>query len=240
MDLFFNEIGRTAGAETLLSQGQRKIIDELIEGCVRTPYVDEQTYNTLYELVVPRPMKGQGRPSEHMMYLLDDNAAKLPFEMFATRSFDDRLIPTSTEVGIIRRLEVGQLATSTRPSSGRRALVIGDPDAGENFDPLPGARQEAEAVADLLEARRFRVTRLIARHDRDSRVSTVAVLNALFAHEYRIVHIAAHGTPHEPGNEESSGVLIGPDTRLTAMELRQMQTTPDMVFLERLPHRRRT
>ena len=65
MDLFFNEIGRTAGAETLLSQGQRKIIDELIEGCVRTPYVDEQTYNTLYELVVPRPMKGQGRPSEH-------------------------------------------------------------------------------------------------------------------------------------------------------------------------------
>ena len=231
MDLFFNEIGRTAGAETLLSQGQRKIIDELIEGCVRTPYVDEQTYNTLYELVVPRPMKGQGRPSEHMMYLLDDNAAKLPFEMFATRSFDDRLIPTSTEVGIIRRLEVGQLATSTRPSSGRRALVIGDPDAGDNFDPLPGARQEAEAVADLLEARRFRVTRLIARHDRDSRVSTVAVLNALFAHEYRIVHIAAHGTPHEPGKEESSGVLIGPDTRLTAMELRQMQTTPDMVFL---------
>ena len=84
MDLFFNEIGRTAGAETPPSQGQRKIIDELIEGCVRTPYVDEQTYNMLYELVVPRPNKGRDTPSEHMMYLLDDNAAKLPFDMFAT------------------------------------------------------------------------------------------------------------------------------------------------------------
>lgn len=230
MDLFFNEIGRTAGAETLLGQGQRRIIDELIERCVGTPYIAEQTYNTLYELVVPRPMKGQGRPSEHIMYVLDDHAAKLPFEMFATRSFDDRLVPTATEVGMIRRLEIGARASSVRPSSGRSALVIGDPYAGEDFEPLPGARHEAEVVADLLEARRFRVTRLISRRDRDPSVGTVDVLNALFAHEYRIIHIAAHGT-FDPEVPLRNGVLIGPDIRLTALELRQLQTTPDLVFL---------
>ncbi|MBD8869308.1 CHAT domain-containing protein [Nocardioides donggukensis] len=230
MDLFFNEIGRTAGAETLLGRGQRRIIDELIERCVGTPYVDEQTYNTLYELVVPRPMKGQGRPSEHIMYVLDDHAAKLPFEMFATRSFDDRLIPTATEVGMIRRLEIGARPAAVRPSSGRRALVIGDPYAGDDFEPLPGARHEAEVVADLLESRRFRVTRLISRRDRDPKVGTVDVLNALFAHEYRIIHIAAHGTFHRKVLVRN-GVMIGPNTRLTALELRQLQTTPDLVFL---------
>jgi hypothetical protein len=61
-------------------------------------------------------------------------------------------------------------------------------------------------------------------------VSPERIVNALFAHEYRIVHIAAHGH-FDAARPVRSGVVIGDEIFLTALEIQQMQTTPELVFL---------
>lgn len=229
-ELVFTETGHSAGAATRVSVSQHEIVEKLVEQSVQSPLVDKQIYNTLYELLVPRSMKGQGRLSEDIMLMLDEHAASLPFEMLATRSYDDGVVPISVEVGVIRRLETTRIREVIRPSPGHKALVIGDPYVGDEQQRLPGAIHEANAVADLLESRGWDVVRLISRDENDRRVDTQSVLNALFAHEYRIIHIAAHGQ-YDADNPDRSGVYIGPGDFLTAAELEQMQTTPDLVFL---------
>jgi CHAT domain-containing protein len=57
----------------------------------------------------------------------------------------------------------------------------------------------------------------------------VQILNALYRRDYRIVHIAAHG--HYDADPTRSGVLIGPKTFLSALEIAKMRSTPDLVFL---------
>ena len=227
--LTFTEVGRGAGAAMRISEAQLSNIQALVDRGVNDPVVEDQVYNTLYELLVPRSMKGQGRTSENIMYLLDDVAADLPWEMLATRSFDDGVVPLSVEVGMVRRLETGQLREQVRPSSARKALVIGAPYAGPDLPPLPGAIDEARLVADRLEASGWEVNRLISSDSDDRRIDAETVLNGLFAHEYRIVHMAGHG--QEPTDMTTGGLVIGEGRFLTAIEFEALQTTPDLVFL---------
>ena len=105
--------------------------------------------------------------------------------------------------------------------------MIGDPPVGtQQYGRLPGARNEANRVANLLTARRFEVTSLIPEDDADH---SLEILNALFSDEYRIIHIAAHGVFDE--DPERSGVVIGPNTVLSALSLRQLNSVPPLVFL---------
>lgn len=226
VQLTFTEVGRSAGAETTVTSAQRRVVDQVIRKSIQGDgQPARQTHNTLYELLVPLHMKGQGRPSDHIMFILDAHAASLPLEMLATRAYDDAIVPLAAEVGIVRRLETTTFRQWVRPASGRRALVVGDPRA-RGWPPLAGARLEANRVADSLEAHGYAVERQISASDDDDTVSTTSVLDALFAHDYRIIHIAAHG---EVGGRP--GVIIGERDRLTALEIQQMQTTPDLVFL---------
>ena len=50
------------------------------------------------------------------MFLLDEAAVDFPWEMLATRSFDDGVVPLAVEVGMIRRLETKQLREQVRPA----------------------------------------------------------------------------------------------------------------------------
>lgn len=236
VDLTFTELGRNAGAETTVNSAQRRVIDQVVR---RSIHIDmqptDQSHNTLYELLVPLHMKGQGRPSDNIMFILDEHAATLPLEMLATRSYDDAIVPLAAEVGIIRRLETTTFRQWVRPASGNRALVIGDPRAPD-WRPLPGARLEANQVAKALESHGYAVTRQISASDDDDSVCTTSILDALYAHDYRIIHIAAHGDIPQPGSGRAGatgrpGVVIGNNDWLTALEIQQMQTTPDLVFL---------
>lgn len=236
VDLTFTELGRNAGAETTVNSAQRRVIDQVVRKSIHTDMEPtDQSHNTLYELLVPLHMKGQGRPSDNIMFILDEHAATLPLEMLATRSYDDAIVPLAAEVGIIRRLETTTFRQWVRPASGNRALVIGDPRA-PGWPPLPGARLEANQVAKALESHRYAVTRQISASDDDDSVCTTSILDALYAHDYRIIHIAAHGDIARPGSGPAHargrpGVVIGRNDWLTALEIQQMQTTPDLVFL---------
>ncbi|TGN64047.1 CHAT domain-containing protein [Nocardioides eburneiflavus] len=235
VDLTFTELGRNAGAETTVTSTQRRVIDQVIQKSIHTDMeAGDRAHNTLYELLVPLHMKGQGRPSDNIMFILDEHAASLPLEMLATRSYDDAIVPLAGEVGIVRRLETTTFRQSVRPASGDRALVIGDPRA-VGWPPLAGARHEANRVARSLESHGYVVERQISASEEDDSVCTTSILDALYAHDYRIIHIAAHGdVRHDLARSDARGrpgVVIGPGDWLTALEIQQMQTTPDLVFL---------
>ncbi|MFI9813775.1 CHAT domain-containing protein [Saccharothrix variisporea] len=225
--LSFTSIGRSARAEQRVNSAQRKLLDALVAEAIADHQPDEQLYNTLYELLVPNALKGQGYGSENLLLVVDEQAGSLPLEMLASRTHDQDVEPLAVEVGVIRRLETRSFAEATRPSSGHAALVIGDP-AGTGLPRLPAAREEARRVEKLLKSRGYDVTAIIARDD--DREDVVPILNALFRQEYRIVHIAGHGR-YDPTDPSRSGVVIGPDIHLGALEIAKMRTTPDVVFL---------
>ena len=120
-----------------------------------------------------------------------------------------------------------QLAQQARRSAVANALVIGDPPTG-GLERLPAAQAEARAVADKLRAAGYRVTERIFTDRAPS--SAQDVLNDLFAREYQVIHIAAHGS-FVPDQPECSGVLIGPGRFLTARTVGQMRAIPELVFL---------
>jgi CHAT domain-containing protein len=94
------------------------------------------------------------------------------------------------------------------------------------LDPLPGAIQEARAVADLLTAQGYQVIE----SPPDS--EAVDVINKLFKYPYRIVHISAHGVFQAgAGAAARSGVVLSDGLLLTAAEIGQMEIVPDLVFL---------
>jgi hypothetical protein len=227
VELSFTSIGRDAGAQQRVNTSQRRLLDELVAEAIDKPVVDDQLFNTLYEMLLPNALKEQGYGNEHLSVVVDEQAGVLPLEMLASRTPDEGVLPLAVQVGVLRRLETRTPTEGTRPSSGRAALVIGDP-AGTGLPRLPSARAEAERVRDLLHSMGYEVTAIIPGQDADEDV--VGILNALFAGEYRIVHIAGHGN-YDPDDLTRSGVRIGRDTYLGPLEIAKMRTTPDLVFV---------
>ncbi|MGH3693634.1 MAG: DUF7379 domain-containing protein [Pseudonocardiaceae bacterium] len=227
VELSFTSIGRSARAEQRVSFGQRELIEALVTEAIDNPNPDDQLFNTLYELLVPTALKGQGYGSENIMLVVDEHAAVLPLEMLGTRSHEQKVLPLAVEVGVVRRLETRTFTDLTRRSAGNAALVIGDP-SGTEMPRLDAAREEARRVRDLLESRGYDVTAIIPEGE-STRMDVVPILNALFRREYRIVHIAGHGN-YSP-DPSRSGVMIGRDVYLGALEIEKMRTTPDLVFL---------
>ncbi|MGW6929788.1 DUF7379 domain-containing protein [Lentzea sp. NPDC054927] len=227
VELSFTSIGRDAGAQQRVNTSQRRLLDELVAEAVDKPVQDDQLFNTLYEMLVPNALKEQGYGSEHLSVVVDEQAGVLPLEMLASRTPDEGVLPLAVQVGVLRRLETRTATEGIRPSSGRAALVIGDP-AGTGLNRLPAARREAEHVRDLLHRTGYEVTAIIPGPDADEDV--VGILNALFARDYRIIHIAGHGN-YDPKDVTRGGVRIGRDTYLGPLEIAKMRTTPDLVFV---------
>lgn len=228
VDLTFTSIGRSAGAEQVVNTGQRELIDALVAEAIDNPHTDDQLFNTLYEMLVPNSLKGQGYGGENLMVVVDDQASVLPLEMLATRLQGEEVRPLAVDAGVIRRLETKAYRPLTRQASGKTALVVGDP-PGTGLPRLEAARQETRQVAAVLRGRGYDVTEIIPNGNEDQ-PAVVPILNALFRHSYRIVHVAGHGN-HSATDPTRSGVVIGPDTFLTALEIAKMRTAPDLVFL---------
>ena len=229
VELSFTSVGRSARAEQQVTSAQRTLVEQLVAEAISSPLLDEQLCNTLYELLVPNAMKGQGRASENLMCVVDEYAAVLPLEMLAFRAFGNKIVPLVVEGGVVRRLETRTYRPRVRASTGTRALVIADP-PGTGLPQLDGARAEATLVADVLESKGYQVTRRITTGRSDGPPDISGILNALFAQEYRIVHVAGHGV-YDGRSPAGTGVLIGSGRVLSALEVEKMSAVPDLVFL---------
>jgi CHAT domain-containing protein/tetratricopeptide (TPR) repeat protein len=132
-------------------------------------------------------------------------------------------------VGVLRFGEEAQARAGAAPP---RALLVADPAplpsaAGVRLVPLPAARAEVDAVAELVGGT---ATRLVARE------ATEAGVVARLA-ESTTVHLATHGLVDDERSLDSfvalgrTGAAPGEDGRLTAGEVYGLRLRADLVFL---------
>lgn len=245
--LRFSASGRRARAELQILGTQRALVDQFIADAITSTQNSQETACTLYELLLPNELKAQAPEQDNMMLILDEEAARYPWELL-----QDRLNPSgrpfAVEHGLLRQLESGrpqEFGVSLAQTN--KALVIGDPVSG--FVELTGAQQEASAVARALQADgQFSADPLIRPNARQ-------VVNALFADSYRILHLAGHGVYQMPAkgamqcdscgqalpeNEIAkrakllkplTGMIIGDGVVLSPREVHQMRHVPELVFI---------
>ncbi|MDD5393853.1 MAG: CHAT domain-containing protein [Thiothrix sp.] len=221
-----------ARAELVLQSTQRKLVDQFIEKAVSSSESDEELGNILFELLLPSEMKEQAPNTENMVLVLDEAASSYPWELlYDRRNFESQ--PLSVRSGVLRQLMVGQFTRAKRSVLERSALVVGDPPANDDprFPRLDAANKEAEAVYDLLKRKGFsRVTKEIG-------TDAQAVLKSLLTADYRVLHLAGHGVyrfqPDSDKNKDQfiTGMVLGNGIYLTAVEIGQMSTVPDFVFV---------
>ncbi len=232
-----------ARAEARVVATQRKLVDQFVRNTIRNTRHDRELTRTLFELLLPNELKEQAPDRRSLVIVLDDASARYPWELLEN-AYDADGQPVALSRGLLRQLETKVFREAPIRSLGNDALVVGDPILPENgpLKRLPGARDEASAVADRLErSRRFKVTRRIE-------ASAKEIVQAFFARPYRMVHLAGHGVyewqePVKPADGVSpstaapratqtvTGMVIGDGVYLTPGEVKQMRRVPELVFI---------
>ena len=193
---------RRARTEMRSQRTQGKLLLDLVARASTDVNDDPNIGRTLFQLLVPVEVEPFLGGTQRMLLELDDSTAPIPWELLETPD-DGR--GHAEEGGVVYVVEVQHPA--------RRA-------AGEE----PGALAEAQAVAAQLTGPGAlpanRVTALVANDD------AAAVIGALLARRYRIVHVAGHGEAGANG-----GVVLSGDTFLGPREIETMRTVPELVFV---------
>lgn len=238
--LEFTAIGRRARAERMQVTIDRRSVESLVDGAVRDARPGAQVGNTLYELLLPPDLKSDLARSENVQFIVDKHTADFPWEALSARMGGRRRRELALRGGFLRQFrETEGARTGIRAPVGEHALVIGNPPAGGAMPTLPGAREEAEAVAAILEKQGFDVSALVWDEDGSPSRGTFPdfsgtpgrqVLDAMFSHDWRIVHIAAHGR-FDAADSSRSGVVVDGETSVTPNVVRQLPVVPELVFL---------
>jgi len=235
-DLTFLAIQEGRRFEARVGVEQLVLVDRLARKALVDTRFDAEIGRTLFQLLVPRSVgdllfSGAGPGT---ILVLDEASARLPWELLL--SIDGRLL--ALEAPMIRELPTTRFSPLERASEGS-ALVIGNPRVDDPFPALPGAAFEARKVAAVLRASgRIDVNEIV---DSDA----VEVLALWFRKRWRILHFAGHGVAEyadrQSGEENAehsgaaskrvSGLVLANGVYLTAAEVQQMRTVPDLVFL---------
>ncbi len=221
-ELTFEVLTERARTERLRLGVQRALIDPLVSEASSNPWYNEATAKTLFELLIPNPLKDQTREEADLVLLLDDRTVQYPWELLTERS-PERAEPLGTCVGLIRQLrtEEREIRAVVRPPHERFALVVGDPPS--QYVELPGAQAEAREVEAQLIDSAFTVVPVIRQPAGD-------VIRELMARDYQILHLAGHGY-YDAEHPEKSGMVLGGGAFLTSVELGQLRAVPPFVFI---------
>lgn len=236
-----------ARAESFLLPTQRASLDALLQDAVRSTQGNDQLSRTLFELLIPNQLKSEAPRDRRLMLIVDKRSARYPWELLQDGT-DPESEPLAVRSGLIRQMQTWTFRELGVPAAGRRALVVGDPPT-TSFIPLDGAKDEAEAVSHLLETHGFEVEPVIRKGFRTT-------LEKLFAHQYRVLHLAGHGVYEHPlpdagqaarcGSVEDcarqasardnpprtvTGMVLADDVFLTPALIQQMRVVPELVFI---------
>lgn len=156
----------------------------------------------LFNQLLPLELKHFALEQYDVLLTLNQSAASLPWELADAGS----KLPLSVQSGMIRQLRSARYTPRERVSN-NSALVVGEP-VVEGLPSLPGARREAEAVADVLKTAGFEVIYL-------DQPTAVQVRDELGRRPYRVIHFAGHGVVDYvgplggPGAKPRTGMVIG-------------------------------
>jgi tetratricopeptide (TPR) repeat protein len=231
IDLEFTVGGRLARTGTVIHRVERRRLERILRDAVWREQPASGVHTTLFELLFPNQLKWDLMAAQDIQLEVDDATADIPWEMLAARNpGDGERGQLALRAALIRQLrlpDVPQVRRSTKPA----ALVIGNPPLGRLAPTLEGAYTEATSVRAVLKEGGFEVTdRCFDTEQQPDDATTLSIETALFADDYRIIHIAAHGF-YQPDDSTRTGVAIGRDDFLTANVFRQLNVIPDVVFL---------
>lgn len=227
---------RRARTEVRAQRAQGPLVRDLVRRISSQTRPDRQIGRTLFNLLIPFEIEPYLTGSTAMLMELDGTTAALPWELLDT----DPLLPVAQRSSmppwairckVLRKLRVSEYREQVADAKAEdRMLVIGDPlTTDPRLPPLDGARTEAVAIAAVARTafgnHQDWVTELTSRPD------ATTIINALFASNYRIVHIAGHGTDARQVEGSGGVVLSGTATYLGADEINAMRITPELVFL---------
>lgn len=249
--LRFNTLTDKARTEVSLQAIDLAQVDTFIEQSIRTTYDNPDISKTLFEMLVPHQLKEQSLNLNDHVLILNEKAARYPWELLQDRwanknrtSTAAESMPMSVEFGMIRQLE-SETFRASPVTRGNKALVIGNPlgNSGE-FPELPGAESEAATVRAMLNSRHQHVTEVLGR---DSKTDARRVILALHADSYRIMHFAGHGVYNYALNSDSNncdlcgqkipnttrvtGMVIGDNSFLTPANIKSIRFVPELVFI---------
>jgi tetratricopeptide (TPR) repeat protein len=230
---------KRARTEVRAQTTQGKLLRELVKRASSAENQDPRLGHTLFQLLVPPEVEPFLAGTGRMLLELDDRTASIPWELLDTRGSDPSQVddrPWAVRCSLLRKLRQETFRQQVQDAQPDDAvLVIGEPAVDTSvYAPLPGARSEAEAVAEAFSGPgglgAERVNALVDGNDATS------VINALFERRYRIVHVAGHGEPvtRDPVTQKIvalGGVVLSDGTFLGPDEIRSMRTVPELVFV---------
>jgi CHAT domain-containing protein len=234
-----------ARADVRAQGTQAQLVVELVKRASNDAHTGGDIGRTLFQLLVPVELEASLAGTSELLLELNDGTAAIPWEMLDTP--DDgrskQRPPWAIRNKLLRRLRTAEFRTQISDARPEDAvLVIGEPlcntrdaQGREVYPRLPGARQEAQRVNELLvhALGEQNVKALIATDDAPGQ-DAVAVTTALLARRYRIVHIAGHGEPElerPPLPPQPRGVVLSDGTFLGPREVEAMRVVPELVFL---------
>lgn len=218
-----------ARAEETLATGQLSLAEGFIRQAAQSASANAEVTKTLFEMLLPNRLKELAPKQADLVLLVDTLSARYPWELLEDRwSHGQR--PPAIAAGLVRQLKSAQFRAHPAHATEATAFVVGNPDllGWETFPDLPGARQEAQAVAKLLNGRGYQAMTCI-----DEKAD--AILSGLHKRAWRILHLAGHGEHayevEGAGGKQLSGMVIGKNTFLTPGDVEQMRWVPELVFI---------
>lgn len=231
LELEFTVGGRLARTGTVIHRVERRRLQRILRDSVASKEPPEGIHTTLFELLLPNQLKWDLMAAQDIQLEVDDVTADIPWEMLEARNPEQgERGQLALRAALVRQLRLGDVPT-VRRSDKPTALVIGNPPVGGLAPSLDGAFREATTVAELLRLGDYTVKELcFGTAENADDATTLEIETALFAEDYRILHVAAHGF-FQPDDPTRTGIAIGPDDFLTAAIFRQINVIPDVVFL---------
>ncbi len=232
-----------ARAEVTLATGQLRLADGFISQASRSEKANTEVSKTLFEMLLPIRLRELAHRQDDLVLLVDEVSARFPWELLEDR-WSHSIRPPAVAAGLVRQLKTPEFRPHPAHATAAKALVVGNPDLDgwQEFADLPGARDEATRVAQLLRDSGFQVLDVI-----DGQPDTI--ISGLHKDAWRILHLAGHGVHEFPlatggvagstacdqspssREERRSGMVIGKETLLTPGDVEQMRWVPELVFI---------
>lgn len=252
--LRFNALTDKARTEVSLQAINLSQVDEFIRQSMSSSYDDPEVSKTLYEMLMPYEFKQQASSRRNVVLVLNEKAARYPWELLQDRwaninqaNSSQESLPIAVEFGMIRQLESRDFRPMpvTRDSN---ALVIGNPlGDSDSFPSLSGAIREAQSTIQMLSGGGYRVKSVIGE---DPATDARKVILALHQKAYRIMHFAGHGVykyeldsdselcdtcgqniPGKGRKDKVTGMIIGDNVFLTPRNVKNIRFVPELVFI---------
>ena len=218
----FESLNRTALVPKDRSTVNWRRLDRLIETGTDDTATDRTTGPLIFEWLVPPRMKTLFSDGRNLTILVDEQAARVPWELMVDR-WRDTKVPIAVRANLMRQL-VREISPE-RPvvASTERVLIIGDPKS--DFRPLDAARAEARAVGEMFREHGWAEDDVIVQEGEQARV-----LEQISLEENQIFHFAGHGVSNW-GKDKLTGLVIDNTDVLEPAFVRTLRRMPEFVFL---------